>query len=190
MAISSNATLFQMLKGERMKRKVVISLTGLLVALLCTAALGQVAEDIKQFPDCKYCGMDRQKFAHSRMLVEYDDGSAVGTCSIHCAGVDMALNLDKTPKANMVGDYKTKKLIDAEKASWVIGGKQPGVMTKNAKWAFANQDAAQAFLKENGGRMGSFDDAMKATFEDMYADVKMIRTKRAKMKQMKQEHKK
>jgi nitrous oxide reductase accessory protein NosL len=55
---------------------------------------------------------------------------------------------------------------------------------------FDSQDDTQAFLKENGGRMGSFDDAMKTTFEDMYADVQMIRTKRAKMKQIEQEHKK
>lgn len=167
-----------------MKRSMVIGgLIGLVVAFLCTAALAQVADDIKKFTTCKYCGMDRQMFAHSRMLVEYDDGSSMGTCSIHCTALDMALHIGKTPKANMVGDYKTKKLIDAEKASWIIGGKKPGVMTKNAKWAFANQDDAQAFLKENGGRMGSFDDAMKATFEDMYADVKMIRAKKAKMKQ-------
>ena len=174
-----------------MKRSIVIGgLVGLMVAFLCAAALAQTADDIQQFPDCKYCGMDRQKFAHSRMLVNYDDGSSMGTCSIHCAALDMALHIGKTPKAIMVGDYKTKKLIDAEKASWIIGGKKPGVMTKNAKWAFANQDDAQAFLKENGGRMGSFEDALKATFEDMYADVKMIQAKRAKMKQMKQEQKK
>ncbi len=171
-----------------MKRSILIGgLIGLMVAFFSMAVLAQVAEDIQKFPKCKYCGMDRQMFAHSRMLVEYDDGSSMGTCSIHCTGVDMALHIGKTSKANMVGDYKTKKLIDAERASWIIGGKKPGVMTQNAKWAFASQDDAQAFLKENGGRMGSFDDAMKATFEDMYADIKMIRAKRAKMKQ---EHKK
>lgn len=36
----------------------------------------------------------------------------------------------------MVGDYNTKRLIDAEKAVWVIGGGKQGVMTKRAKWAF------------------------------------------------------
>jgi nitrous oxide reductase accessory protein NosL len=124
------------------------------------------------------------------MLVDYDDGSAQGTCSIHCTAVDMALHLDKTPKATWVGDYNTKKLIDADKAYWVIGGKKPGVMTKNAKWAFADKAAAEAFIKENDGKLGTYDDAMKATFEDMYADIKMIRAKRAKMKEMQQGTKK
>jgi hypothetical protein len=32
-------------------------------------------EDIKQAASCKYCGMDRQKFDFSRMLIEYDDGT-------------------------------------------------------------------------------------------------------------------
>lgn len=154
-----------------------------LAGLLALSAVTWAADDLGKFPQCKYCGMDRQKFAHSRMLVEYDDGSAQGTCSIHCTAVDLALHLDKTPKATWVGDYNTKKLIDADKAAWVMGGKKPGVMTKNAKWAFGDQAAAEAFIKENGGKLGTYDDAMKATFEDMYGDIKMIRAKRAKMKQ-------
>ena len=68
----------------------------------------------------------------------------------------------------------------------MIGGSKPGVMTKRAKWAFADKPAAEAFIKENGGQLASFDDAMKATYEDMYTDTKMIREKRAKMKKMKQ----
>ena len=35
--------------------------------------------------------------------------------------VDLALNIDKTPKSIMAGDYGTKSLIDGERASW---GKQ------------------------------------------------------------------
>jgi nitrous oxide reductase accessory protein NosL len=146
------------------------------------SALAQ--EDIQKHTSCKYCGMDRQKFSHSRMLLEYDDGSSVGTCSIHCVAVDLSLNIDKTPKTIGVGDYGTKALIDAEKAVWVIGGTKPGVMTKRAKWAFAEKGAAEAFIKENQGRLATFDEAMKATYEDMHQDTKMIRERR-KMKRMK-----
>jgi len=143
--------------------------------------------DIAEFASCKYCGMDREKFAHSRMLVEYDDGSKMGTCSIHCLAVDLANNLDKTPKSIMVGDYNTKELIDAEKAYWVIGGDKQGVMTMRAKWAFAKKGDAEAFIKENKGKLATFDEAMKATYEDMYKDTKMIRDKR-KGKKMKGGH--
>jgi len=163
------------------------------VVLLVSFSLSGLAvaeDDIKQFPSCKYCGMDRAKFAYSRVLIEYDNGTAEGTCSIHCAAIDFALNIDKTPKAIMVGDFNTKNLIDAEKAFWVIGGNKMGVMTKNAKWAFEKKEDADAFIKANGGKPGTFDQAMKASYEDMYADTKMIREKRKMMKMKMQMEKK
>ena len=62
-------------------------------------------------------------------------------------------------------------------------------MTRIAKWAFAEKKDAEAFIKENGGKLANFDDAMKATYEDMYSDTKMIWEKRAKMKAMPKEPK-
>jgi hypothetical protein len=129
--------------------------------------------------------MDRGKFAQTRMLIDYDDGTKAATCSIHCAAVDLALQIDKSPKLISVADFDGKKLIDAEKAFWVIGGKKPGVMTKNGKWAFETREAADRFQKENGGRLATFDEAMKASYEEMYDDTKMIREKR-KAKKMHQ----
>lgn len=158
---------------------------GLLYVLGISIVLAGIVfaqNDIKEHPSCKYCGMDREKFAHSRMLLEYEDGSSVGTCSVHCAAIDISLNIDKTPKLIMVGDYGSKKLINAEKATWVIGGSKQGVMTKRAKWAFEIKKDAEKFIKENGGQIASFDEAMKASYEDMYQDVKMIRDKRRMMK--------
>jgi len=147
------------------------------------------ADDIKQFPSCKYCGMDREKFAHSRTLVEYDDGKAEGFCSIHCAAVDLAVHIDRSPVRISVGDYATKELIDAEKAFWVIGGAKPGVMTKRAKWAFVGKEGADAFVKESGGSAATFDVAMKAAYEDMYQDTKMIRERRAARKKAMEQQK-
>lgn len=164
-------------------------LSGVLAAVLLLTGVAGYAEtmpDIQAHQNCKYCGMDREKFGHSRMLIEYGDGSATGLCSIHCAAIELSQAFDKDPKALLVADYNKKNLIDAEKASWVIGGNKPGVMTKVGKWAFADKKDAEAFIKENGGKIGNFDDAMKTTYEDMYNDTKMIRDKRAKMKQMKQ----
>jgi nitrous oxide reductase accessory protein NosL len=139
-------------------------------------------EDIAKHASCTYCGMNRAKFAHSRMYIEYDDGSVLGTCSIHCAAIDMALNIDKSPKIVMVGEYNTKKLIDAEKAGWVIGGSKAGVMTKRPKWAFENKSDAERFTKKYGGELATFEDAIRATFEDMHEDVNMIRKKRKMMR--------
>jgi copper chaperone NosL len=166
-----------------MKKWRVIFPTIALTLLAGAFFLAQAQEDIQKIASCKYCGMDRAKFAQSRMLIEYEDGTSVGTCSIHCVAVDLALNIDKTPKTIGVGDYNTRALVDAEKAVWVIGGNKPGVMTKRAKWAFANKSDAEAFVKAEGGMVATFEEAMKATYVDMYADTKMIREKR-KMKKM------
>jgi len=163
----------------------------LLTAILMTLLLSMTGlamthqEDVNQAPSCKYCGMDRAQFAHSRMLVTYEDGTKLGTCSLHCLALDLAINIDKMPMTIEVGDYNNKELIDAEKAFWVIDGNKPGVMTKQAKWAFAKQEDAEKFIKENGGSLTTFDAAMKAAYESMYADTKMIREKR-KMKKMQQ----
>lgn len=135
-------------------------------------------QDVEQHQSCPFCGMDRGKFAHSRMLVRYEDGSSVGTCSIHCMAIELSLSLDKTPAEILVGDHDTKELIDAEKAFWVLGGDKPGVMTQRAKWAFKDKEPAEAFIKTHGGQLVSFDQAMRATYEDMYEDTKKIRERR------------
>lgn len=168
-----------------MKRsRVVILWVGLcLLGASASEILGQTAQDIQSSPSCKYCGMDRRQFAHSRMWAEYDDGSTEGTCSLHCAAVDLAINLDKSPKSIQVGDYNTKELIDAETAVWVIGGNKPGVMTRRAKWAFAKKEDAEQFVKENGGTTADFEIALKTAYEDIYEDTKMIRERR-KMKKI------
>jgi len=170
-----------------MKRQILSVL--LVTSLLFIAGVAFGHEDCQTQPKCKYCGMDREKFDFSRMLVEYDDGTMLGTCSIHCLAVDLALNIDKTPRSIQVGDYNTKTLIDAEKAFWVVGGNKPGVMTKQAKWAFEKKEDAEKYIQENGGSLASFDDAMKATYEGMYADTKMIREKRKAMKMQGAGHK-
>lgn len=147
-----------------------------------------VGSDVKTYADCKYCGLSREKFSFSRVLVEYDDGTVIGLCSIHCAAVDLAIQLDRAPKSIKVGEYTSRQLIDAEKAFWVIGGTRQGVMTKQAKWAFAKKGDAEKFINENGGTLATFDQVMKAAYDDMYQDTRMLREKR-KMLRMKMEKK-
>lgn len=155
---------------------------------LCTGA-AFAADKVEAPADCKYCGMDRTKFNHSRMLVEYDDGSSTGSCSIHCLAVDLANNIDKAPKSIKVGDYNSKQLIDAEKAFWVIGGDKSGVMTARAKWAFEKKADAEAFIAASKGTLATFEEVIKGAYEDMYKDTKMIRDKRKMKKMQKMEQK-
>ena len=169
------------------RKKVIVALTAALVFGVMVMVVF-AHDDISQSPGCKYCGMDRQKFDFSRMLIEYEDGTSTGVCSLHCAAVELATNIDKTPKAIMVADFGTKNLIDAEKAYWVVGGSKPGVMSKRGKWAFEKKEAAEDFIKANGGTLTSFDDTVKAAYTDMYEDTKMIREKRKMKKAQSTEH--
>lgn len=66
-----------------------------------------------------------------------------------------------------------------------MGGSKMGVMTNNAKWAFASEKTARQFISGNGGRIVSFEKALTAAYADMYEDTRMIREKRKKMKRMK-----
>ena len=107
--------------------------------------------------------MDRQRVSHSRMVIEYEDGSATGTCSLRCTAVDLAVQIGKTIKTIKVGDYNTKNLIEAQKAYWIIDGTKMGVMTKRSKWAFESKEAADQFKAANGGEMVTHDQALKGS---------------------------
>jgi hypothetical protein len=117
--------------------------------------------------------MDRGKFNRSRMIIEFEDGSTLAVCSLHCAAAELASSA-KMPVAIRVADYETTELIDAENAVWVLGGSKKGVMTAQPKWAFANRKEAEGFVKEYGGSIVGFDSALKAAYEDMYEDTRMI----------------
>ena len=149
-----------------------------------SAASAPLPADVQQSPSCRLCGMDRGKFSQSRMVIEYEDGSTVATCSLHCAAVELANTIDKIPVMLRVADYDGKELLDADRAVWVMGGSKKGVMTAQAKWAFASRGAAERFIQANGGSIASFDEAIKAAYDDMYQDTKMIREFR-KMKRLK-----
>ena len=153
---------------------------GILASLFILAGVGNADDQ-----ECIHCGMMKAKFGHSWVIIEHEDGTVEGVCSVHCAAVDMALHIDQPVKRITVGDYDTKKQIDADKAFWVIGGDKMGVMTARAKWAFETKGAADDFMKAHGGRPATFDEVMKAAFEDMYEDVLMIQKKRKMMKMKK-----
>ncbi len=147
---------------------------GLVVAcLLCATSLALAQDDIQKHPACKSCGMDREKFARSRMSIEYEDGTTAGTCSIHCAAAVMKQNRDRQVKSLMVADYATKGLIEARTATWVVGGGKAGVMTSTPKWAFAREEDARRFITENGGEVASFDAVMEAANKEAGENRKM-----------------
>jgi copper chaperone NosL len=150
-----------------MKVTIFSTLIFLFIALSCSAQ-----EDTTSHPVCKYCNMDRKAFGYSRMWIEYIGGTSAGTCSLHCTVLDLTTNFTLVPCRIRVGDYNSKKLIDATDAYWVIGGDKSGVMTPRAKWAFENRGEAEAFVGQHGGQSATFYEALAAAFQDLYLDMK------------------
>jgi len=147
-------------------------------------------DEFKKYPRCPYCGMDRKMWSHTRHLIQYDDGTAEGTCSIRCLSVAFAINLDRGPKKIWVGDAgadaKVKPLVEVEKATYTHAPGKMGTMTRNRKWAYA--DAAKA--KATGAKTVGFEEALQLAYADLGADSARSRKMRAEkrahmMKKMK-----
>lgn len=126
----------------------------------------QAEDDIHSHRQCAECGMDRKAYGFSRMLLVYADGKEVGVCSLHCAVEAMDRRKDQPVQALRVADRNTHELLPAEQAIWVMGGKKKGVMTRRAKWAFQEKSAAESFIKEYGGAIVTWEEALTAARAD------------------------
>lgn len=140
-----------------MKRFILAIMLCLLVAAVSASALEKVEAPMS----CKVCGMSSTSFAQSRMLTVYADRTTVGTCSLHCTAITMHENHGRQISTIKVADFEAGKLIDAKTAVWVIGSRKKGFMSSVAQWAFANKQDAQAFIKINGGKLATFEQALK-----------------------------
>jgi copper chaperone NosL len=140
-------------------------------------------DELKKYPVCPYCGMNRTKWHHSRHLVHYNDGLVDGTCSIHCLAISLSLNLDRGIKAAYAADFGSdaaiKPLIEADTATYLIGSKLKGTMSAKSKMAFAQNTQAGDVQKKEGGELASFGDALREAYLGMANDTKMIRMRRA-----------
>jgi nitrous oxide reductase accessory protein NosL len=142
-----------------------------------------LTDELKKYPKCPYCGMDRTKYHHSRHLVQYDDDLVDGTCSIHCLAISLSLNIDRGPKAIYAADFaasdELKPLVNADNATYLIGSKLRGTMTGKSKAAFAEKAAAEEAQKAQGGSLVGFEDALRQAYADMANDTLNIRKRRA-----------
>lgn len=136
--------------------------------------------ELDKYPKCPYCGMDRKQYHYSRHLIHYSDDLVDGTCSLHCAGISLSLNLDRVPKVIYAPDngsgLEIKPLTNAETAFYVIGGDHKAVMSAVAKTSFAAKLAADA--AKGSGEVVDFDKALMLSYMSMADDTKRIRMRR------------
>ncbi len=127
---------------------------------------------------CPECGMTLPMFYKTNHAATVD-GKAKQYCSLHCV-------VEDTQKGSKLTDIKvvdvtTLKFIPVEKATYVVGSAKQGTMTTVSKYAFASKDDAEAFAKENGGKVVDYSGAYKAAEEDFAKDSKMVADNQAMM---------
>jgi nitrous oxide reductase accessory protein NosL len=109
---------------------------------------------------CVLCGMYLDIYAKTRYTITLDDGSSKSTCSLACAARIMNEHKGRIRDVK-TADYLTGKLIDARSAFILEGSDVPGVMSNTSRIAFPSKKAAQDFRKKHGGRIITFDEAVR-----------------------------
>lgn len=150
-----------------------------------------LTNELAKYPRCRYCGMERAKFSHTRHLLVYEDNSVEGTCSIHCAAISLSLNMDRGPKAIYAGDAgakdAVKPLVLVDKAFYVLDPSKPGTMTRSSKFAYASRAAADAAAAAEaaakaGAKVVDFNAALMSAYVGMAEDTVMLRKRRGEMR--------
>lgn len=130
---------------------------------------------------CPVCGMNLKKFYKTSHGVVLDDGQKKQYCSIRCLVVDHEHTKGHVQKT-LVVDAAKEKLIDALQATYVVGGKAMGTMTKISKFAFGTASAAEDFQNKFGGQLMTFQEAAASATASLSKDIAMTDKKRkAKM---------
>lgn len=128
---------------------------------------------------CENCGMNRNMWARTRHIFTNSEGTQY-TCSLHCIA-DLSAKAGEEPKDVKVALYLSPdKMIAADKALYVVGSRAVGTMTMNSKLAFADREAAETFVKENGGEITDFAGAFTKATTELAIDRQKIAEKRQK----------
>jgi nitrous oxide reductase accessory protein NosL len=125
---------------------------------------------------CVNCGMNLPMFYKTNHAANVD-GKTKQYCSIHCLEKDLIDGKNLTDIK--VVDTNSLKFIDAKSAFYVLGSNKKGTMSGVSKYAFSTKAEAEAFAKENGGKVGSFMDAIELSKKD-FSPQMMAKMKKKK----------
>lgn len=136
------------------------------IFLFCAFLLSQgYALHASDRAGCVICGMFLDLYERTRYMISLDDGRTFSTCGLTCAA-----GIIKDHKAHLAGievaDFSTGEPINARTAVYVEGSDIPGVMTYTSRLAFRSKAAATAFQSEHGGRLMTFDEALRSQAAD------------------------
>jgi len=104
-------------------------------------------------------------YEKTRLVILFNDDTTKSTCSLACAAGVINQNKGRIKRVK-VADFLTGKLLDADKAYFLEGSDIPGVMSYTSRVAFSSKTQASTLQKKHGGRIITFDQALKDQLED------------------------
>jgi len=128
---------------------------------------------------CPVCGMSLKMFYKTSHSSKLKDGKNRQYCSMRCLAVDHHEHNISLDTIHVV-DVNSEKLIDANRAFYVLGSKIKGTMAKVSKLAFSTQKEAETFAKEYGGEVMEFKKAFEKANASLETDIAMVTTKKEK----------
>jgi nitrous oxide reductase accessory protein NosL len=134
---------------------------------------------------CPNCGMMINMWARTRHSFHHPEGDLT-TCSIRCLA-DKTVSSGAAPSNVQVAMYiDPDKMVEVEKATYVIGSTAPGTMTMKSKIAFADKASAEEFSSNYGGEVVDFQGAFAAAKMELPKSRMLIDQKRKKTGKIKE----
>ena len=128
---------------------------------------------------CPNCGMGLNMWARTRHEFINSEGEHA-VCSIRCMA-DISNNSGEKPTMGKTALYlRPEKMVQVENAYYLLGSSAKGTMTMKSKIAFASEEDAKAFQQQYGGKIISFQEALKAAGEELAVSRPKIEKKRKK----------
>jgi copper chaperone NosL len=140
-----------------------------------------ILQDSKSKLYCPMCGMNLPMFYKTNHAAAHDNHTKQ-YCSIHCLVEDKVQNKADLKDIQVV-DVTSLKFIDAKEATYVVGSSKKGTMSMVSKYAFADKADAEAFAKEFGGEIMSFDEAYATASKGLDKEIAMISEKQSMAEQ-------
>ncbi len=140
-----------------------------------TEALNVQSGKNKDF--CPVCGMTLHNFYKTNFAANAS-GSEKQYCSIICLVEDEMVNNKKMKKIRVV-DNDTMKMIDAAKATYVVGSDKPATMSSVSIYGFGTKEGAKTFATNHGGEIKSFIEVYSMVKETQAKDMLATRERQA-----------
>lgn len=126
---------------------------------------------------CPVCAMKIEAYYKTSHAAKIDKKNYHQYCSMRCLVVEMQ---SKKVSSIKVVDSASQKLIDANKAFYIVDSDVVGTMSKVSKLAFLTKESAEDFNMEHGGKIVDFTSALKMAQESLKSDIEMVQNKKTK----------